>query len=62
MEDLHRAADKVFTEVDHLERALDCDDLDAQRVALALAAAKRVRRDATLLVRQLAAHRDQLQP
>lgn len=62
MEELHRVADKVFTEVDHLERALDSDDLDTDRIALALAAAKRVRRDATILVRQLASLRDQLQP
>lgn len=58
MEDLHRAADKVFTEVDHLERALDTDDLTTDRINLALSGAKRVRRDATLLVRLLAAHRD----
>jgi hypothetical protein len=62
MDELHRAADKLFTEVDHLDRALDRDELDEQALALALAAAKRVRRDATLLVRLLAAERDELQP
>lgn len=62
MDELHRTADKLFTEVDHLDRALDSDELDKNRTALALAAAKRVRRDSTLLVRLLASHRDQLQP
>jgi hypothetical protein len=54
MDDYTATADKLFTEVDHLERVLD--DVD-----LALSVAKRVRRDSTLLVRAIARHRDQLQ-
>lgn len=59
---LHNTSDKLLTEVDHLERLMNCDELDAERCRLALSVAKRVRRDSTLLVRLLASHRDQLQP
>lgn len=63
MDELHRSADKLFTEVDHLDRILEGDELDQDRIELALSVAKRVRRDSTLLVRLLAALRDQqLQP
>lgn len=62
MDQLHDTLDKLFTEVDHLERVMDCDELDDRAAKLALSVAKRVRRDSTLLVRQLAALRDQLQP
>lgn len=56
---LHDSLDRLFTEVDHLDRLTDTDDeWDADRVALALSVAKRVRRDATQLVRVLAALRD----
>lgn len=58
MEELHRLADKLFTEIDHLDAALDSDDLTLSRIQLALAAAKRARREATLLVRLLASIRD----
>jgi hypothetical protein len=59
MEELHRVADKLFTEVDHLERILEGEDLpDSERTELALSVAKRVRRDSTLLVRHLASLRD----
>jgi hypothetical protein len=61
MEDqLHEALDKLFTEVDHLERVTDTDD---PPVDLALSVAKRVRAASTLCVRALARIRDQqLQP
>lgn len=53
MDDLHRLADKVAAEVEHTRRAMEAGD-----VRLALASAKRVRRDSTILVRHLAALRD----
>lgn len=64
MEQLHAQSDKLLTEVDHLERLMDCDEdqFDAARVDLALSVAKRVRRESTFLVRLLASQRDQLQP
>lgn len=64
MSELHDAVDKLFTEVDHLDRLLPDDAApDEQITPLALAVAKRVRNAATLVVRQLAAHRDNpLQP
>jgi len=45
-------ADKLFREVDHLERVLDDP-------TLALAVAKRVRRESTVLIKAMAQHRDQ---
>lgn len=60
MDALYRDADKLFTEIDHLDRVLDCDDLALERVELALSIAKRVRRNSTLVLRQLAEIRDQL--
>jgi hypothetical protein len=58
--ELHAAADKLFTEVDHLDRILaGQDDPSEEQVSLALGVAKRVRRDCTILVRLLAAARDQ---
>lgn len=65
MQELHREADKLFTEVDHLEHTLDVPDegYTEDRIALALSIAKRVRRESNLLVRALARIRDQqLQP
>lgn len=66
MDEVHRAADNLFTEVDHLERILgrwdDPDDLTYEAIRLALSVAKRVRDDSTLLVRALARLRDQVQP
>jgi len=60
MEELHRAADKLFTEVDHLDRILAGDELpEDDELLLALAVAKSVRRDSTILVRLLASLRDQ---
>ena len=61
---LYDAIVRLFTEVDHLERVKDTDDeWDQGRVELALSIAKRVRRDSTLVVRQIASLRDnQLQP
>jgi hypothetical protein len=51
MDDYTAEADKLFVEVDHLERVLDEPDL-------ALSVAKKVRRQSTLLVRAIARHRD----
>ena len=62
MDKLHGIADKLFEEVDHLEDVLDGSD-DPARVPLALAVAKRVRAESTLVVRALARERDNtLQP
>jgi hypothetical protein len=58
MDELHGLADKLFTEIDHLERAMDSDELTEDRIALAIAATKRVRRDCTILLRALAERRD----
>lgn len=61
MDQLHGAADKLFTEIDHLDRILeDFDPDDEDQVRLALSMAKHVRQHSTLLVRALAALRDQL--
>lgn len=62
MDQLHDALDKLFTEVDHVERVTDTDDWDLDRVELALAVAKRVRSNCTLVVRQLAQLRDSYSP
>lgn len=63
MEELHAACDKLFTEMDHLERIINSDDWTRDRIELALSVAKRVRRDSTLAVRLLASLRDnELQP
>ncbi len=53
MTDLYRTAEKVQQTMRHLERALADDE-----IPLALAAAKRGRRELTLLVQQLAEQRD----
>lgn len=53
--------DKLMDEVDYLERIYFGEPSEEQ-VMLALSVAKRVRRHATLLVKELAAERDQLQP
>ncbi len=56
---LHDTFDRLFTEVDHLDRVTDTDDeWDSDRIELALSVAKKVRRDATLAVRQIAELRD----
>jgi hypothetical protein len=63
MEDLHRLADKVDRDLDHLTRVLLSDDTDEDdQLRLALSIAKRVRRDSTLLVRAIAAELETLQP
>lgn len=51
MDDYTAEADKLFSEVDHLERVLE-------EPALALSVAKRVRRESTILVRAIARYRD----
>lgn len=61
MDQLHEALDKLFTEVDHLDRITDTEDWSLGRIELALSVAKRVRRNSNLVVRRLASLRDQLQ-
>ena len=56
MTELHRESDKLNSDVKHLMQALKAGNAD-----LALAAAKRARRHATIVTRQLAAERDKLQ-
>ena len=56
----HELIDRLDTDVKHLSR-LDPESDDEREVTLALTAAKRVRRNATLLLRLIASHRDQLQ-
>lgn len=57
MENVYRAADNLFTAVDHLDRVIG-DELTSQGIPLALSLAKRVRRESTLLIGQLAQERD----
>jgi hypothetical protein len=59
MDDYTAAADKLRTEMLHMEHLLDEDEV---RVDLALAQAKRVRRESTMVVRALARHRDSYSP
>jgi hypothetical protein len=59
MDDYTAAADKLRREQQHLERVLEDDD---PNIDLALAVAKRVRREGTVLVRALARHRDSYSP
>ena len=56
---LHEKLDKLFTEVDHLDRAISSDVLTLDQTAIALSIAKRVRRESTMVVRHLAELRDQ---
>ena len=58
---IDRQADKLDTEYDLLERMRDGDPTSIQVVALMLQQAKRVRREASALVRLLAQQRDDLQ-
>lgn len=67
MDELQRDAHKFEREADHLVGQLDhlffdTDDPHDTAVQLALVQAKRVRTISNLLVRHLAALRDQLQP
>jgi hypothetical protein len=60
---LHAACDKLFTETDYLDQILDADEVVEGKIDLALSVAKRVRRESTIVVRELARIRDnQLQP
>lgn len=59
MEKLYATSDKLFNEVYHLECALDADELDEDRIKLAIAALKRVRKYSTLSLQELAKLRDQ---
>lgn len=52
--DLHRYADKIDADAQHLEQAVHED-----RTELALTIAKRIRRDATNMIRLLAQRRDE---
>ena len=56
MEQLHRDSDKLLADAKHLKQALASGNIE-----LALAAAKRARRHATMITRQIAAQRDTLQ-
>lgn len=58
MRQLHDTLDKLFTEVDHLDRITDTDELSPDAVLLALTVAKKVKRRASDLVRELARERD----
>lgn len=62
MDQLHRSADKLASEANLLSRTLRSDTSDEDVVAVALASAKRVRRESTIIVKLLASLRDQLQP
>lgn len=61
----HRLADRLQRTTDHLVQVtsqINPDDPDPNAVNIALAEAKRGRRELTLLVRALGALRDKLQP
>lgn len=65
MDELHRTSDKFEKAAGRLAQAatqIDPDEPDLNAVNIALAEAKRVRRESTLLTRALARLRDQLQP
>lgn len=62
MDQLHRSADKLASEANLLSRTLRSDTSDEDVVAVALASAKRVRRESTIIVKLLVLLRDQLQP
>lgn len=65
MHELHRATDKFERAADHLVRVtkkIEVTNPDPNAVNIALAEAKRVRRESTLIARALARLRDQLQP
>jgi hypothetical protein len=59
MDQLYDTFDKLGTEFDHLERLLGRDDLTPEGISLALSVAKRVRVKSSLLVKCLAALRDE---
>lgn len=61
MDQLYDTLDKLFTETDRLDHIVgDSDELSEDQTLLALAAAKRVKRQSTIVVRLLASLRDQL--
>lgn len=60
MDELDRSADKLFDELEHLDKLLDTDLDDEHTVNLALSVAKRVRRHSNVVVRELAILRDHL--
>jgi hypothetical protein len=65
MDQLHETLDKLLTESDHLRVLTEWDEGEEPvlaQVRIALSVAKRVRRESNLVVRQLAALRDELQP
>ncbi len=59
---LHDQIDKLFTEVDHLERITETYDFDEQQILLGLSVAKKVRRAATMVIAAFAEERDNLKP
>jgi len=65
MNRLDAAADRLETEIDHLllqvESITQSEQLDDSHLELAVSQAKRVRRDATLILKLLAQTRDNLQ-
>ena len=64
MDQLHGSADKLFADVEHLDRLLGEVDNDPSeaRIRLALSVVKRVRSQRTILVRELAKLRDSYSP
>lgn len=65
MDEVHRATDSFERTADHLATAvaqIDPADPDPDAINIALAQAKRVRRESNVVVRALARLRDQLQP
>jgi hypothetical protein len=65
MDELHQTLDKFERASGRLKQVaarIDPDEPDPHRVDIALAEAKRVRREANLVTRALARLRDQLQP
>jgi len=62
MDELHRSADKFHRESTILIEMLDVEDVSREHAELLLFQAKRVRREANILVRAIARERDELQP
>lgn len=61
MDQVNEALDKLFTEVDHLDRITETDEWNHDKAQLAVSVAKRVRRNATSTVRALARLQDQFE-
>jgi hypothetical protein len=61
MDQLNVLYDKLDEDMQHLALLMDCDDLTPEGARIALQVAKRVRRNATVLIGHLAALRDNQQ-